>query len=231
MGRVLLRAGAGLLLGVGLVALPVAAEEPKTASEPARPPSFSGYLFVADVVGEVVRANDKSVTLRITWYEAQVKGGNNKGARPNLTQNNRNFRNPYAPNMNRPQNRPQQPQVQYKEHHHDYVLDYLPQSLVRTKSLPPKTDDKGKRVPYTQKEIDEYRAPAGVTGYAAERGDLRPGTILEVILIRDKNVPAAKVGEDDLRIKYAIIQGQDPNPPKDIVNANNKKDDKKKKKN
>ncbi|MBM3980962.1 MAG: protein BatD [Planctomycetes bacterium] len=223
MKRVLLRAAAGFLLGVALVALPVWAEEPKPAAS--KPPDFSGYVFVADVVGEVVKADDKAVTLRITWFEPQIKGGgNNKNARPKLSQNNRNFRNPFAQNMNRPQ----QPQVQFKEHHHDYVLEYLPQSLVRAKVLPPKMDEKGKRVAYTQKEIDEYRAPAGVTGYAAERFDLKPGTILEVILVRDKTVPAAKAGEDDLRIKYAIIQGQDPNPPKDIANSGKDKEKKKK---
>jgi hypothetical protein len=221
MKRVLLRSGSAFLLGLMLVALPVLAEDPKPTAT--KPPDFTGFVFVADVVGEVVKADDKSVTLRITWFEPQINGGN-KQARPRLSQNNRNFRNPFAPNMNRPQ----QPRVTFKEMHHDYVLEYLPQSLVRTKVLPPKTDEKGKRVAYTQKEIDEYRAPTGVTGYAAERFDLKPGTILEVILVRDKKVAGTKIDEDDLRIKYAIIQGQDPNPPKDIANSGKDKEKKKK---
>jgi hypothetical protein len=50
-----------------------------------------------------------------------------------------------------------------------------------------------------------------------------------VILIRDKSIPAAKATEDDLRIKYAIVLGKDPHPPKDIANA--EKTDPKKKKN
>ena len=82
--------------------------------------------------------------------------------------------------------------MQVKEHHHDYPLDYLPQSLVRTKTIPPKTDDNGKKVPHTQKEYDELRAPAGVTGFAASPSDLTPGTIVEVILLRDKTIPAEK---------------------------------------
>ena len=230
MRRVMLRASAAFVLGLSAVMVSVAADESKPSKEPApKAPDFSGYVYIADVVGEVVKANDKAVTLRITWFEAQTKGGNNNNrpARPRLSQNNRNFRNPFAPNMNRPQ----QPQVQFKEHHHDYELEYLPQSLVRTKILPPKTDENGKKVQYTQKEIDELRQPAGVTGYSASTADLVPGTILEVILIRDKTIPAAKANEDDLRVKYAIILGKDPNPPKDIGNPSGKDNPKKKDKN
>lgn len=226
MGQVALRAVAAFALGLGAVALPLVAEDTKPTKEPAAKPDWSGYVFVADVVGEVVKANDKSVTVRITWFEPQQKNngnGNGNNGRPRLSQNNRNFRNPFAPNMNRPR----QPQVQFKEQHHDYELEYVPQSLVRSKSLPPKLDEKGKKVPHTQSEIDELRAPGGVTGYAASKSDLSPGTIVEVYLIRDKSVTAAKATEDDLRVKYAIILGHDPTPPKDFNNAN-KKDEKKK---
>jgi len=211
-----LRLGAGWLLGIGLVALPALADDKP------KPPDWSGYTYVTDVVGEVVRADDSRVTLRITWFEPNQKGA--KTTRPRLSTNPRNFNNPYHPNMNRPN----QQRVTFKEVHHDYDLDYLPQSLVRVKTLPPKYDEKGKKLEYTQKEFDEIRAPTNVTGYAANRTDLTPGTIVEVILVRDKTIPAAKATEDDLRIKYAIIQGRDPNPPKDI--ANPKTDTKKKEK-
>ena len=228
MGQVVLRAAVALALGLGAAAL-ADDTKPPAKEPPPKPPSFAGYVFVADTVGEVVKADDKSVTLRITWFEQQVKNNNNnnnnnRNRRPNLSGNNRNFRNPFAPNMNRPR----QPQVQIKEQHHDYVLEYLPQSLVRTKAPPPKFDDKGKKVAYTQKELEELRAPAGVAGYAAERSEVVPGTYLEVYLIRDKNIAAAKATEDDLRIKHALILGKDPNPPKDITSAD-KKDEKKKK--
>ena len=220
MRRVALRVGTAFALGLGLVSLPVAAEDAKpTGDSPAKAPSWSGYVYVADVVGEVVKANDSSVTLRITWMEPK----NANTGRRNLSGNHRNFRNPFQPQSGRQQ------QPQFKEVHHDYDLDYLPQSLVRVKKLPAKTDETGKRVPVTQKELDELRAPAGVTGYAASRSDVTSGTILEVILIRDKTVAADKATDSDLRIKYAIVQGKDPNPPKDIANAGNTKDEKKKK--
>jgi hypothetical protein len=211
MRPVFLRAAVAFGLVLGSFGL-TTAEEPKA-------PDWSGYVYISDVVGEVVKADDSKVTLRITWFGAQGNGGNNH--RPNLSGNHRNFHNPHAPNGNRPQG-------QVKEQHHDYVLDYLPQSLVRMKKLPPKPEVDGKKVPYTQKEIDELRAPSSVTGYAASRSDLTPGTIVEVILVRDKTISNEKATEGDLRIKYAIIQGHDPNPPKDI-GGSDKKDDKKKK--
>ena len=229
MRQVMWRTSAAVALGLCLISLPVLADDTSPSpmrQAPPKPPTFPGYVYVTDVVGEVVSANDKSIKLRITWFQTQAqKGGNNRGRRPNLGRNNRNFRNPFMPNRNRPR-------VTVKQVHHDYDLDFLPESLVRVKKLPPKTDDNGKRVQYTQKEYDEMRQPVGVTGYAASPFDLTPGTIVEVILIRDKTIPAAKATEGDLRIKYAIIWGKDPNPAKDILNppsSKNTKNNKKKK--
>lgn len=216
MHRAMLRLGAAFALGSALVGLPALADDSKSPSDSQKRSDFSGYVYVSDVVGEVVKADDKSVTVRVTWYTVQTKGGGGT-RRPSLSGGGRNYRNPFAPNMNRPR----QPQV--KEHHADYALDFLPQSLVRTRVLPAKTDENGKKVGYTQKEIDELRQPAGVTGYAASAFDLTPGTIVELILIRDKSIPAEKAAESDLRVKYAIIWGKDPNPPKDITNQGNGK--------
>ena len=217
--KVALRAFAAFALGLGAVALPILAEDTKPTTEPPpKAPNWSGYVSVADVVGEVVKADDKSVTVRITWFEPQMKNGNkgktgnngNRNNRPRLGQNNRNFRNPFASNMNRPN----QPQVQWKEQHHDYDLEYVADSLVRTRSLPPKYDDKGEKAPHTQKEIDELRTPPGVPGYAASRFDLTPGTVVDLHLMR-KSSSAAKATEDDLRIKYVVILGRNTNAPKD----------------
>ena len=75
MRRVALRVGTAIVFGLGLVGLSVAAEPPK--DDPTKAPTFPGYVFVADAVGEVVKADDSSVTLRITWLEPQAKKGNN----------------------------------------------------------------------------------------------------------------------------------------------------------
>jgi hypothetical protein len=212
-------------LGYTLALMPVlsAADDEKTTTPAKTPaaklPDWSAYSSSGVVVGEIVKADDKKLTLRVTWYVPKTQGGNNH--RPPLHQANNNYRNPYAPNHNRPAN---QPRSNYKEQHHDYVLEFVPESLVRTKTMPPKTNDSGKRVDYTQKELDELRAPEGAPSYAASSADLVPGSIVEVRMIRDKSITAAKATEDDLRVKYAIILGKDQNPPKDITNP---KDDKK----
>jgi hypothetical protein len=216
------RVVATVALGHALALSPVLSADDKPASpakEPAaKPTDWSRYVVVGDVVGEVVKADANKLTLRVTWFVQEVKGGNNNNRRPQLSGNNRNFRNPQARNGGRP------PQVTTKEQHHDYEIEYVPESLVRTKLLPPKTDEKGKRVNYTQKELEAVRAPAGAPWYAASPADLEPGHIVEVVFVREKTVPAAKATEDDLRVKYAIILGKDSSPP-----VEDKKDDKKKK--
>ena len=215
MRRVVLRGTSACVFGLVLVALPVAADDtspsksktPTPTKEPvAKAPTFPGYMFITDAVGEVVKANDNTVTLRITWYTTQTS---KTTARNMLSGRNRNYYNPFS--------RAARP-ARVVEHHQDYNLDYLPQSLVRTRTLPPKTDETGKRVPHTQKEIDELRAPDGAPAYAASKIDVTPGTYLEVYLIRDKNIPDEKATDADLRIKYAFVLGKDPNPPKDISN-------------
>lgn len=214
IGRVVARVS----LGYSLLLFPVlcsaddtpAKDKADKSASPNKGPDWTKYAYVTDVVGEIVKADDKKLTLRVTWFEPQVQGGNNR--RPNLSANNRNFHNPHAPNGNRPR-------VTVKEHHHDYELEFVPETLIRSTlaGLPPKTDAKGKRVAYTTKELEELRTPSGVPQYASSAAELKPGTIVEVIIVRDKGIAAAKATEDDLRVKYAIIQGKDPNPPKDIA--------------
>ena len=60
------------------------------------------------------------------------------------------------------------------------------------------------------------RGPPGAPGYAASLFDLAPGTIVEVVAMRDRKIPAAKATEDDLCAKYIIILGSNrltPNLP------------------
>jgi hypothetical protein len=210
-------------LGYSLAILPVVGAADDSPAKPAKEATssridWSAYKTIGDVVGEVVKANDRQITIRVTWYETKVSGGGGN-RRPPLSSNPRNFRNPYGSSRGRSS----QPRVQVKEQHHDYELEFVPESLVRTKKLPPKFDDKGKRADYTASEIEALRAPDGAPAYAASASDLLPGTIVEVILIRDKSILATKATEGDLRVKYAIILGKDPNGPKDVPAKDNKK--------
>jgi hypothetical protein len=205
-------AGLGLaVLGFGTVAVPAApaddtkpTESPTPTKEPAidkgKAPDFTAYSTVTTIVGEIMASDKESATIRVYWQT--IAGG---GGRPRLHANSRTAVNPYA--MRR--------SIQIKTEHHDYKLEYVPESLVRIKHLPPKTDENGKKVPYSEKERDELKVPYSVIGYQASKSDLKKGTIVEVFVIRDKKIAAEKVTEDDLRIRYIVILGEDPNPPKD----------------
>jgi|GEM_PF-1170449 hypothetical protein len=192
---------------------------------PKKLPDYSGYVTVGEVVGEVVKADEKQVTIQVTWYVPQVKGG---GVRRPPIGRGGNYRNPFAPNQNRPRN---PPRVSYKEQKHEYDFRMVSESLIRTKTLPPKYDENGKRVSYTSKELDELRGPPGAPGYAASLYDLAPGTIVEVVAMRDRTIPAAKVSEDDLCVKYVLILGSNRLTPNLPPEKETKKEKKNKEKN
>jgi hypothetical protein len=166
------------VLGLGLAAL-AAADDKKPAEKKPDPPKadWSAFASAGEVSGEVVKAEEEELTLRVYWQAP--------GKRPSLF-------------------RPQAPKDKYT----DYRLKFADASLVRWKTLPPKgTDEKGKPIPFTEKERAERRKPSGAPGYAAERGDLQPGHRVDVTLVRPKEVPADKAVVQDLRVKYAVITG------------------------
>lgn len=101
--------------------------------------------------------------------------------------------------------------------HENIVIPYAPSGIVRWEKLQPGADGK---LP-TGKALDALRLPYGAPGYAAEKTELRPGLVVEVHLVRPREVTAAKATEKDLSIKYVIIIGETKAPPS--------KDDKKKK--
>lgn len=89
-------------------------------------------------------------------------------------------------------------------------LKFAEGGLLRWKTLPPKLDEKNKKVPYTPKEMAEKKEPRGAPAYAADLSDLKVGQIIEVTLVRPKEVPAAKAVAQDFTIKYAVILGENP---------------------
>jgi hypothetical protein len=168
------------LVGLGLAIVPsenLAADDTKAPAKdvPAKAPDFSKYVYVKDVTGEIVKADDKKITLKVTLTGLKPSG------------------NPKVP-----------PTV--VEMHHEYDFTMLPESLVRNLVLPPKIDANGKKVPYTDKEKEALKVPPKVVGYAASVSDLTKGTMVNVILVREKSIPESKAKDEDLRVKYAVIQ-------------------------
>jgi len=185
MKRQIVRYGFACALGFGLATLPLgmfAADDTKTPATktpekdvPTKAPDFSKYTYVKDVAGEVVKSDEKKLTVKVSW--TMLKPNPNPKVAPTAVPMSK-----------------------------EYDFTFLPESLVRTQVLPPKLDDKGKKVAYTQKEKDALKLPMGVPNYAASMSDLTKGTPVNVILVRDKSIPSSKVTDDDSRIKYVIIQ-------------------------
>jgi hypothetical protein len=70
---------------------------------------------------------------------------------------------------------------------------------VRTLSLPPVTDDKGKPRKYTAEELKQLKGDSKETGYSAAFADIHAGQIIEVTIGKPgKTKPAAAAGEESL---------------------------------
>lgn len=204
MSRLLSRFAAVAVLAAGLTALAVADDDKKPAEkkpEPAKPADWSAFAAAGEIHGEVVKADDSGFTLRVSWLAPAGKS-----------------------NTRAKQFRPQAPNEKYQ----DYQLTFADPGLARWKTLPTKgTDEKGKAVPYTEKERTELRKPTSAPGYAAEHGDLKPGHLVEVTLVRPKEISSEKATLQDLKVKYAVIVGTDPKgPPADAKGERKKKKDK-----
>jgi hypothetical protein len=172
--------GFTIALGLALVVLPaaiIAADDAKTPDKepPTKAPDFSKYKLVKVLESVEVVKADDKKVTVKVSYTV---------FKPNA--------NPKLPGTNVPMKK-------------DVDYSFLPESLVRTKILPPKTDDNGKKVEYTVKEKAALKVPKDVVGYAANVSDLVAGSTVDIILVRDKSIPDAKATDDDLRIKYAII--------------------------
>jgi hypothetical protein len=92
---------------------------------------------------------------------------------------------------------------------HEHVdISYAPAGLVRWEKMPSKPD--GSKP--TAKDLEDLRKPVGAPGYAAAKGDLKPGHIVELTLVHPRDIPADKVKEADIVIKYVMIEGETKAP-------------------
>ena len=192
MNKLVFRFGVAAVMGLGILATPSGVCAADDAKTPTTAPDWSKYTTLTEVTGELVKAEESKITIRLNYVG--LKNQPNKF--PPLSQY------PFTPpiakaNMLAPA-------------HHDYSISFVPETLIRTVVLPPKLDEKGKKVPYTDKEKEALKVPKGVRGYAATIADLTPGSTVVVVLIRDKSVQADKATDDDLRVKYAILDTPAP---------------------
>jgi hypothetical protein len=223
MSRFVSRIAAAAVLGGSLLAAPArAADSTPPPVVPQKAPDWSGYSTVGELVGEVIKLDDAGFTLRVVWATATPS----RSGRGRSSMRMGRSRNPLSMIRRMARNNSRPPKVQ--QHHEDLQFMFAEAGLVRWKSPPPKLDDNGKKIPYSPREQQALKQPPGVTGWAAERTDLQVGHVVEVFLVKPKSVPTSKATFSDLRVKYAIILGTDPNPP--AVGGGAKKANAKKKK-
>ncbi len=190
MRRWLMRRGFAVVFGSGMAALPAAAVDTKLGEAVA--PDWSGYAVVTKATVLVESASADGVTIKVPELE-RTKNNNNNG------------------NRNRGRGRGRQgPGV--KTVMKDHTIPFAPGGMVRWHRLPPKTDEKGNPAPYTAAEQTALHQPQGVPGYLAERTDLHAGQTVELTLVRPKSIPADKVKEGDLQVKYAVIMADSGGP-------------------
>ena len=70
-------------LGYSLAILPALAADGKDGPS-TKPPDWSHYTTVGNLVGEIVKADDKKLTLRVKWLQQQgsYRSGRGRGSAP-----------------------------------------------------------------------------------------------------------------------------------------------------
>jgi len=92
----------------------------------------------------------------------------------------------------------------------DDELTFTSDVVIRQRHLPPKLDEKGKKVAYTSEELNKLRGKGGV-GYEASPGDLHSGQTVSLHLVKLKGAK----GEDanKLYVSKVIIESEPAQAP------------------
>jgi hypothetical protein len=191
MSRTVSRAALAALLVCGAG---VADDPPAKPKPPAAAPDWSGFVKFSEVTGTVVKADENGLTLQVVWYtdSSTAAGGGGGMTAYRALQGGRT-----------PTPRTRTP-PKLKENKEDYELLFADAGLARWDRLALGPGAGGKFVPSDVQ--NKLKLPPGAPGWAAARSDLAEGQVVEVTLVRPKDVPLAKATPNDLRVKYAVIQ-------------------------
>lgn len=143
---------------------------------------WSKFVFVSEVQGEIVKVEKNSFLLKIPGPPQNKTTGTGK---------NRHL-------------------IQVPGKPVELSVAFADAGFVRWSKLPTKLDVHGKKTSHTVEEIAELKKPYGVSGYAAERTDLKAGQSVDLVMVRLREIPATKATTTDLVVKKATILGTDP---------------------
>ena len=170
-----------MLLGVVLSAGSLTAADDKRPAETTT--DWTKYAPVSEVQGEIVKLEKSGFLLKIPGPPQQKTTGTGNNRRVTMVPG-------------------KAIQVSFA---------YIDGSQIRWAKIPAKLDSNGKKILRTAEEIAELKKPAGVPGFGADPSDLKVGQILDLILVRPREIPAAKATQADWIVKRATILGEDPN--------------------
>ena len=101
---------------------------------------------------------------------------------------------------------------QVKDTPKDVSLELTPDILVRRLHLPPKVDEKGHKVAYTEKELKELKGDANLRGFTAELSDLKPGQVVTLHVVKVKGSTGEAANKVFVSKIYIVSDGQAPPP-------------------
>ena len=165
-------------------AFALAADEKKPDAKPSEPAAtdWTKYVTASEMQGEIVKIEKNGFLLKIPGPPQNRTTGTGRTARTTQV--------------------PGKPV--------EISVAFADGAQIRWSKLPPKVGTDGKKVAYTQDELADLKKPYGVPGYLASSADLKTGQYVDLIMVRPREIPAAKATQSDLLIKRATITGEDP---------------------
>jgi hypothetical protein len=105
----------------------------------------------------------------------------------------------------------------------DHVIELTPDAKVRFMQPPPRTDEKGHKIPYTEKELRELKgSEPNMKGYKADVEDLKAGLNVTLHLVKLKGAKGEMA--DKLFADRVYITGESNLPPPAEKSGKDKKD-------
>jgi len=178
------------------------ADDKKTDAKPAT----TTYTSVSEIENVVLAASpgDKSTSISLHVDQKLLANAASLGSLLD------SFRNRNAQQMkNNKNNTP-----------NDVSLELTPDVVVRRIHLPPKKDEKGRTIAYTEKEKKELKGDSNLKGYNAELSDLKAGQTVTLHIVKLKGAKG-----DDAKKVFAnriFIQTEGQAPSATDANKNKK---------
>ena len=172
---------------------------PSTSTTPSTSPSKPTgptYITVGNVIGEIIKVNSTSMTLRVQKPKEPLPG-------PQHAANKKQ----YEHELHVLHELAKKEAKDYKKNPHyiDFTMDFATDAQARIQHLPAKLDENGKKVPYTAEEYKDLKGNPDIPGWKAELSALKVKDTVEahVVVMPVKAKDGFK--KDDMIVRWALI--------------------------